>query len=107
MLKFSMIASLGENNKENEETCLFIFFVYSIRLTIRLTIMLNFIISKVAYWKQWLYAQFGGQVKCVIDIAKMANRFIFCADKYQPIRAEDNVVSSKWQMGSAKDVEDN
>ena len=24
-----MIASLGENNKENEETCLFIFFVYS------------------------------------------------------------------------------
>ena len=24
MLKFSMIASLGENNKENEETCLFI-----------------------------------------------------------------------------------
>lgn len=46
-------------------------------------------------------------MKCVIDIAKMANRFIFCADKYQPIRAEDNVVSSKWQMGSAKDVEDN
>ena len=33
-------------------------------------------------------------MKCVIDIAKMANRFIFCAGNYQPIRAEDNVVSS-------------
>ena len=33
-------------------------------------------------------------MKCVIGIAKMANRFIFCADKYRPIRAEDNVVSS-------------
>ena len=34
-------------------------------------------------------------MKCVIGIAKMANRFIFYANKYQPIRAEDNVVSSK------------
>lgn len=39
-------------------------------------------------------------MKCVIGIAKMANRFIFCADKYQPIRAEDNVVSSngRWDQ---------
>lgn len=33
-------------------------------------------------------------MKCVIGIATMANRFIFYANKYQPIRAEDNVVSS-------------
>ena len=39
-------------------------------------------------------------MKCVIDIAKMANRFIFCAGNYQPIRAEDNVVSSngRWDQ---------
>ena len=39
-------------------------------------------------------------MKCVIGVAKMANRFIFCADKYQPIRAEDNVVSStgRWDQ---------
>ena len=39
-------------------------------------------------------------MKCVIGVAKMANRFIFCADKYQPIRAENNVVSSngRWNQ---------
>ena len=39
-------------------------------------------------------------MKCVIGVAKMANRYIFCADKYQPIRAEDNVVSSngRWDQ---------
>lgn len=39
-------------------------------------------------------------MKCVIGVEKMANRFIFCAGKYQPIRAEDNVVSSngRWDQ---------
>lgn len=40
------------------------------------------------------------QIKCVIGIEKRANRFIFCANTYQPIRAEDNVVSSsgRWDQ---------
>ena len=43
-------------------------------------------------------------MNCVIGIAKMANRFIFCAHKYQPIRTEDNIVSSddRWDQQSMR-----